>query len=74
MDLAPEDAIEQPDFGRLETAMERVGCATFAVRGQVIDAAAHVIFADRVVTIAESDMIRALAIAWDCPLPPFVAE
>ncbi|MCB9489663.1 MAG: M48 family metallopeptidase [Deltaproteobacteria bacterium] len=74
LDLAPEDAIEQPDFGRLETAMERVGCATFAVRGQVIDAAAHVIFADRVVTIAESDMIRALAIAWDCPLPPFVAE
>jgi Zn-dependent protease with chaperone function len=65
---------EMPRFERLGNALERLAMASFAVKQEVIDAAAHTAFADRTVTLEEAELLRMIAVSLDCPLPPFLPE
>ncbi len=74
-------AKEKPDFkpdapasfGALGPALNRLSLGFFDVKRQVIDACAHCAFADREVTIQETELLRLVSLSLDCPLPPFVA-
>ncbi len=63
---------ERPAWDRVGRALDRLAQASFAVRGRFIDAAAHTAFADEHVTVNEADLLRVVASALACPLPPFV--
>jgi hypothetical protein len=74
-DIGPAPAFADEDtiaWDRVSNALSRLSQASFAIRGAFIDAAAHTAFADELVTVNEADLLRILAVALDCPLPPFV--
>jgi len=57
------------DLGQLLDGL--AGC-TYAVKNVALDAAAHVVLADGQVTVDEAELLRLVAFALDCPLPPFL--
>lgn len=63
---------ERPAWDRVGRALDRLAQASFEIRGTFIDAAAHTAFADGHVTVNEADLLRVVASALACPLPPFV--
>ncbi|WP_421656188.1 hypothetical protein [Leptothermofonsia sp. ETS-13] len=40
----------------------------------IVDACAHTVLLDNTVTIQETELMRAIAITLDCPLPPFLMQ
>ena len=44
--------------------------ASHAVRKQILDACVHTVAADNRVTVEEAELIRAVADALECPMPP----
>ncbi|MEE9912334.1 MAG: M48 family metallopeptidase [Deltaproteobacteria bacterium] len=76
----PELAARKPDFpfhenvsyAMVNKVLIHLGCASFKIRESVIDACAHCAFADRLVTAEEGDLLRVIALALECPLPPFL--
>jgi hypothetical protein len=77
----PELANLRPDFSfeenlsyeQVNAALTHLGDASFKIRESVIDACAHCAFADKVTTTGEGELLRVIALALECPLPPFVA-
>ncbi len=57
-------------FERLDAALDRLGAASGPIRQRALIAAAHTIGADGRILIAEAELLRAVASALDCPLPP----
>jgi len=55
-------------------ALDRLSLSSYRIRERVIDAAAHCVLADQVVTTEEAELLRLVAISLDCPVPPFVAD
>ena len=76
----PELAARKPVFSfeknasyaRVNNALTRLGDASFKIRESVIDACAHCTFDDQTVTVEEGELLRIIALALQCPLPPFV--
>jgi Zn-dependent protease with chaperone function len=58
-----------PDYLQLEEALRLLGGATFALRKDVLEAAARVVMDDKTVSPAENDLMRLTAAALDCPSP-----
>lgn len=58
-----------PDYLRLEDALRLLGGATYALRKDVLEAAARVVMVDRKVSPAENELMRLTAAALDCPSP-----
>jgi Zn-dependent protease with chaperone function len=54
---------------RLLGAMQRVGGASLPIRRRFLTAASHVAGSDGTITLAEAELLRAMALAVDCPLP-----
>jgi hypothetical protein len=44
------------------------------VKQRVLDSCAHTVALDGSVTVAEAELLRAIASAMDVPLPPLLAE
>jgi Zn-dependent protease with chaperone function len=64
---------ENASFARVNNALNHLGNASFAIKESVIDACAHSAFADQTVTVEEGELLRVIALALQCPLPPFIA-
>ncbi|MCK7507252.1 MAG: hypothetical protein MZV70_26545 [Desulfobacterales bacterium] len=57
----------------MNRALTDLTAASFKIRESVIDACAHCAFADKTVTVEEGELLRVIALALQCPLPPFAA-
>jgi Zn-dependent protease with chaperone function len=53
-------------------ALDRLRGTVPRVRKQILDACAHCVLADGTVTLEETELLRVVADALDCPLPPFI--
>lgn len=56
----------------LKKSLENLRVAAPKVKQAMVDACAHTVLLDNVVKVQEADLLRAIAITLDCPLPPFL--
>jgi Zn-dependent protease with chaperone function len=59
---------------QVDAALDRLSQAVPQIRKNVLNACAQTVAADGVVQELEAELLRAIADALDCPLPPFLAE
>ncbi len=59
-------------LGNLRTSLERLRNASPKIKQAIVDACAHTVLLDNTVTIQEADLLRAIVITLDCPIPPFL--
>ena len=57
------------DFARLDTALDRLAAASGPIKQRTLLAAAQVVSANGSVSVAEAELLRAIAAALDVPLP-----
>ena len=62
----------QCQFDALDRALTLIAGAAPAIKEQVLDACAAVVFCDHDVTVAEAELLRVIADAIGCPTPPFL--
>jgi Zn-dependent protease with chaperone function len=60
------------NLGELHQSLKRLGLVSAKLKQKIVDACAHTVLLDNVVTVQEADLLRAIAITLDCPLPPFL--
>ena len=60
------------NFSMLNKSLQRLSVASPKLKQAIVDACAHTVLLDNVVTLQEADLLRAIVIAFDCPLPPFL--
>lgn len=61
---------ENPSYARVNRTLKDLTSASFKIRESVIDACAHCALADKTVTSEENELLRVIALALQCPLPP----
>ena len=59
-------------LGPLDEALGRLAQAVPQIKKNVLDACAHTVAADGVIHASEAELLRAIADALDCPIPPFL--
>jgi Zn-dependent protease with chaperone function len=59
-------------LGPVDEALRRLAQAVPQIKKNVLDACAHTVAADGVIHPHEAELLRAIADALDCPIPPFV--
>ena len=59
-------------LGALDEALGRLAQAVPQIKKNVLDACAHTVAADGVIHAHEAELLRAIADAVDCPIPPFL--
>ena len=66
--------LQAPDcgLGPLDEALRRLAQAVPQIKKNVLDACAHTVAADGVIHANEAELLRAIADALDCPIPPFL--
>jgi hypothetical protein len=69
--LAPREACSIP---ALDRALDRLASASPEVRKRVLEAGLACIASDRRVTVAEGELLRAIADSLDCPMPPLLTR
>ncbi len=69
--LAP---LEECGLDSVDGALDRLVEATHAIRKDVLDACVHCVASDRRVTVEEAELIRAVADALECPMPPLFGQ
>jgi len=74
---APEGAVqllpgEARSLGRVDSALDQLAQAAPSVKRNVLLACAQTVAADGQVLCREAELLRAIADALDCPVPPFV--
>ncbi len=63
---------ERCPLSEVEQAVERLRATSPRLRETILDACAHCVLSDYEVTPEEADLLRVVADALDCPLPPFL--
>ncbi|MFL9452202.1 M48 family metallopeptidase [Tolypothrix bouteillei VB521301_2] len=69
---------EQPEvpiacnFAGMKKSLDRLRLASPKLKQAVVDACAHTVMVDNQVTPQEADLLRAIVITLDCPMPPFL--
>ena len=58
------------DFAALDRALDQLATASGPIKLRTLTAAAHVVSADGSLSIEEAELLRAIAAALDCPMPP----
>ena len=71
-DQAAGYQLPEPSKETLTKALARLEKATPRIKQHVIEALAHCVLYDETVTIQEAELLRAVAISLNCPLPPFL--
>jgi len=74
---APEGAVqflsgEDRSLARVDSALDQLAQASPSVKRNVLLACAQTVAADGQVLVREAELLRAIADALDCPVPPFV--
>jgi Zn-dependent protease with chaperone function len=64
--------VEQLGVGSLDRALAALAEAAPQVKHRILRAAVAVIAADRAVTAAEAELLRAVSASLDCPMPPLL--
>ena len=59
-------------WSALDTALDKLNTSSFKVKKWVLGAALVCLMHDREITIAETELFRAIADTLDCPVPPWV--
>ena len=67
--LLPPD---ESDLSNLDAALERLSQAVPQIKKNLLGACAQTVAADGVIQQGEAELLRAIADALDCPIPPFV--
>ena len=57
-----------------DAAINRIAQAAPGVKRRIVDACAYCGAADGLVQTEEGELLRAITTAWDCPLPPLLAQ
>ncbi|KAM3113304.1 M48 family metallopeptidase [Phormidesmis sp. 146-33] len=60
------------NFSELKKSLTRLGAATPKLKQAIVEACSYTVLLDNTVTDSEAELLRAVAIALDCPLPPFL--
>ena len=63
---------EQCDLEQVDAALNRLALAAPQIKKNVLAACAQTVAADGLIQETEAELLRAIADALDCPLPPFV--
>jgi Zn-dependent protease with chaperone function len=63
---------ERCTFAAVDRALDRIAQAGGMLRKQLLEACARCALANNIVTVAEAELLRAVAEAIECPLPPFL--
>ena len=63
---------EECDLPGMDAALERLGQAVPQIKKNLLGACAQTVTADGVIQQGEAELLRAIADALDCPVPPFV--
>jgi hypothetical protein len=66
-------AAEDCNLAQIDSAITKITQAAMPVKKQILNACAYVIASDSLVKEEEAEMLRAIADAIACPLPPFVS-
>lgn len=61
-------------FDALDRALEQMASATFALRREILEAACQAVYSDGRVSVSEAELMRVVAAALQCPMPPLVAD
>jgi Zn-dependent protease with chaperone function len=64
---------ESWDFPSLDAALDRLACASGPIKQRTLLAAAHVVSHDGMILATEAELLRAVADALGCPMPPLQA-
>ncbi|MBW4470258.1 MAG: M48 family metallopeptidase [Stenomitos rutilans HA7619-LM2] len=56
----------------LKQSLDRLNLATPKLKQAIVDACAHTVLLDNKVTVQEAELLRAIVILLDCPMPPFL--
>ncbi|MEM6434962.1 MAG: M48 family metalloprotease, partial [Cyanobacteria bacterium P01_D01_bin.115] len=59
-------------LAHLGPSLKRLQPAVPKLKQAIVDAAAHAVLVDQSVTIREAELLRAIFITLDCPIPPFL--
>ncbi|MEL6398314.1 MAG: M48 family metallopeptidase [Cyanobacteria bacterium J06607_6] len=59
-------------LAHLGPSLKRLQPAVPKLKQAIVDAAAHAVLVDQSVTIREAELLRAIVITLDCPIPPFL--
>ena len=65
---------EECDLSSVDVALERLSQAVPQIKKNLLGACAQTVAADGVIQQGEAELLRAIADALDCPIPPFVPE
>jgi Zn-dependent protease with chaperone function len=63
---------EDCDLSHVDAALDRLNQAAPQIKKAVLNACAQVVAADGVIQEMEAELLRAIADALDCPMPPFL--
>ncbi len=69
--LAPLDTC---GLDSVDRALDTLVGATHTLRKDVLDACVHCVASDNRITVEEAELIRAVADALECPMPPLLAQ
>jgi Zn-dependent protease with chaperone function/uncharacterized tellurite resistance protein B-like protein len=67
-------AADQCDLPQVDAALDRLGQAAPQIKKNVLNACGQVVAADEVIQEMEAELLRAIADALDCPIPPFLQK
>ena len=67
----PREAME---FAKVGEALGRLATLAPFVKGRLLEACVETVIADATVSVVEAEMLRAVAAALDCPVPPILAR
>jgi Zn-dependent protease with chaperone function len=67
----PREAME---FATVGEALGRLATLAPFVKGRLLEACVETVIADATVSVVEAEMLRAVAAALDCPVPPILAR
>jgi Zn-dependent protease with chaperone function len=67
--LLPREAVS---LAALDRSLDRLAASAPQVKARVLEACSATISTDRRLTVAEGELLRAIADALDCPLPPLL--
>lgn len=62
------------NFRDMQKSLDKLGLASPKLKQAIVDACAHTVLLDSTVTVQEAELMRAIAITLDCPLPPFLGS
>lgn len=59
-------------LGDVKKSLEKLGLTAPKLKQSIVDACAHTVLLDNTITVQEAELLRAIVITMDCPLPPFL--